>query len=199
MFTTKAELSIPILSDGEKRCTVRWPTDVEFCERSRKRVIIRRTLGNGRMYTEVPNAEAADGELFRKIRVGETTTEWNDAEASLVIDRLEMCRVVDAIREGNEFVITMQVPGGRVKHRLQMPNQKDVSHYGTAAVRSVQTRHHSEDRVRLEPSGDMWATCKGVAEGYGEGSEIPIIHKDVAVVEMLSMLRQPEEEPDPEE
>lgn len=199
MFTTKVERPITILSDGEKTCMVRYPTDAEWCERSRKRVIIRHLLTANRTQSEVPNALATDGELFRKIRLGETTTEWNDAEASLIIDHLETCRVVDTARSGNEFSVTMQIPGGRVIHRLQMPNQADVRAYGAAAVKTTMARHHVEDRVRLEPSGDMWAICKGVAEGYAEGSDIPIIHKDVAIVEMLSMLRAPDEEPDPEE
>ena len=199
MFNSKAPFTVCILSDGEKRADVRFPTDQEWCARSRSRVIIRRVLSGNRTQTEVPNAQAADGELFRKVCSNGQADTWNDAEASLVIDRLETCRVIDSVREGNEFAITMIVPGGRVKHRLQMPNQKDVSTYGSAAVRTVQARHHIEDRVRLEPSGEMWATCKGAAEGYAEGSDVPIIHKDVAVVEMLSMLRMPDEEADPEE
>lgn len=199
MFNTKASFTVCILSDGEKQVDVRFPTDAEFCERSRKRIIIRRVLSAGRTQSEVPNALTADAELFRKICSNGQADAWNDAEASLVIDRLETCRVIDGERTGNEFSITMQVPGGRVIHRLQMPNQKDVNSYGSAAVRSIMTRHHIEDRIRLEPSGDLWATCKGVAEGYAEGSDIPIIHKDVAVVEMLSMLRSASEELDPEE
>jgi hypothetical protein len=198
-FNTKAEFDIPILSDGEKRAVVKWPPDALWCERSRKRVIVRHVLSAQKTQSDVPAALTADAELFRAICKNGDADNFNEAEASAIIDRLETCRVIDTVRAGNEISVEMKVPGGRVTHRLQIPNQKDVREYGAAAVRSVICRHHIEDRVRLEPSGDLWAQCKGRAEGYAEGSDVPIIHKDVAVVEVLSLLRAATEESDPEE
>lgn len=199
MFDSRAEFVVKILSDGERSATVAFPSDTLWCERSRKRVIIRHVLSANKTQSDVPAALSADAELFRLVCKNGDADGWNEAEASAVIDRLETCRVIDVERAGNEISVEMKVPGGRVTHRLQIPNQKDVREYGAAAVHSVVCRHHAEDRVRLEPSGELWAQCKGRAEGYADGSDVPIIHKDVAVVEMLSIMRAALEETDPEE
>ena len=147
MFDQSKEFIVKILSGGEKVCTVRYPTDEEWCARTRAQKAIRHILGRGRTEYEVHNAEEADAELFAKLRKDQDGPEFDSAEAAKVIERLERCQVLDAEREGDRFRIEMRVAGGRVVHALRIPTQKDVLEYGRASVRAVDSRRQQEIRL----------------------------------------------------
>ena len=202
MFDTQRiyDIVVPTGSDpsGRKTCSVRFPTDAEWCERARKTVIIRRQLNAGAVVSETPDDERVDAELFGKIRADGGQPEMDSAEASYVIGKLESCQVTDCTREGITFRVSMKVPGGAVIHALKMPTKREEMTYARASTRPVQMRHHVELRVYLEPGGDLWDKCLVSTEGYAEGSAVPIVHKSTAVAEMLRMIGADAEEPDPE-
>jgi hypothetical protein len=199
MFDQSREFIVKILSGGEKVCTVRYPTDEEWCTRTRAQKAIRHILGRGRTQYEVHNAEEADTELFAKIRKDQDGSEFDSAEAAKVVERLERCQVLDAEREGDRFRIEMRVAGGRVVHVLKIPTQKDVLEYGRASVRAVDSRRQQEIRLALEPSADLWTKVCGSVEGYANAEGVPIVHKDVAIVELLAQVEAAQEEDDPED
>ena len=206
MFDRSKEFVVKILSGGEKQCVVRFPTDEEWCERTRGQRAIRRQLGRGRAEYDTSNTEAADAALFLKIRVDEDGPEFDEAEGSYVVGRLERCQVLDVERIGDRFRIAMQVAGGEVAHVLKIPAKRAAIEYGRASVRAIESRRSQEIRLALEPSAELWAKVYVDAEGYhpASGEEIaaavPIVHKDVAVVELLAAVEaaQDEDDPDPE-
>lgn len=202
MFNSKAtfEITVPTGSDpsGKKTCSVRYPTDAEWCERARKTAIIRRQLGPDAVVSETPDDERIDAELFAKIRTDSGEQAFDSAEASYVISKLESCRVVDCAREGIVFRVSMRVPGGSVVHSLKMPMKKDEMEYQRNIARPIQRRHHVELRIYLEPGGDLWGKCLVDAEGYAEASEVPIVHKNAAIAEILRVMSTEAEEADPE-
>ncbi len=198
MFDQTKEFVVKILSGSEKLCTVRFPSDEEWCARTRAQRAIRRILGRGKSQYEVTNAEEADAELFAKIRQDKDGAEFDAAEAAKVIERLERCQVVDVERQGDRFRIEMKVPGAHVVHVLKIPTQKDVLDYGRASVRAIDGRRQQEIRLALEPSAELWAKVKAGVEGYANPDAVPIVHKDVAVVELLAQVEAAQEEDDPE-
>lgn len=187
---------VPILSGGEKRCAVRFPTDEEWKERTRKRQAVRRIVGRGKTEYDVPNAEGPDAELFAKILLDAFGNEFDAAEASQVIARIERCRVTNVERDGDRYRIEMAVPGMGVVHVLRIPMKADTLRYGRTSVRSTEGRGVQHIRLSLEPSAELWAKVLVEVHGYENADDIPIIHKDVAVVELLAQVELAEEEGD---
>lgn len=169
MFDPTKEFLVKILSGTEKACRVRYPPDEEWCARTRRQKAVRRLLGRGRSQYEVAGTEESDAALLAKIRLDNDGAEFDAAEAAKVIERLERCQVLDIERAGDRFRIEMRVAGGRVAHFLKIPTQKDVLDYGRASV-----------------------------EGYANPEAVPIVHKDVAVVELLAQVEAFQEEDEPE-
>lgn len=196
------EVIVPTGSDpsGKKTCLVRFPTDAEWCERARKTVIVRKQLSADASTSEMPDDDRLSAELFAKIRTDDGRPEMDAAEGAYVIQRLENCRVLSCEREGIQFRITMKVPGGEVIHTLRMPKLADEREFSRmSAPPPIQRRHHSEIRIYLEPSGELWGKCHISTSGYADGSAVPIIHKSQAISEMLRAISQDGEEKDPEQ
>jgi hypothetical protein len=199
-FSSNAEFEIHILSGGEKRCILRWPTDDEWCQLTRKRKVLRESIGRGKSQSRVLGAEASAAELFTKVRIDQDGTPFDEAEASAAISKLERCRVVACEREGDAFRITMNVPGGAVVHLVNIPLQSDLMAFSRAAAPPIiEGRRSQEIRTFLEPSGELWAKIGTAVSGYAEGSAVPIVHKDAAITELLQQMGAAEEDQDPED
>jgi hypothetical protein len=164
MFDASKPIVVPILSGGEKRCEVRFPTDEEWCFWARAQRTIRHFLGRGKSQSEDIDLPKINAELFRKIRIDQDGPEFDDAEAGMVIGRVERCQVASIEREGVNYRIEMKVPGASV----------------VAARRSVETR------AFLEPSGALYDKLHVSHDGYA--GDVPIVHKSAAVSEVIAQL-----------
>lgn len=206
MFSTQAEFICKILSGGAKQCTLRWPTDAEWCERTRKQKTIRRQLGRGQTAVEAPGSQRSNLDLFEKIRIDKDGPAFDEHDASKALEKLERCEVQSVSRSGDQYSIRATVTGKRieVEHVLRMPTEKDVFEYGGAAVHRRDGRRESITTVALEPGGVLYNKLFVSATGYrtnGDAvtaSDIPIIHKDVAIVEVLTQMQLDEDDEDPE-
>jgi hypothetical protein len=125
VFDTKKQYTIRILSGGVKECLVRFPTDEEWCARTRRQKIVRQQVTGGKFRTEVLNAEKADAELLDKIRMDDKSVAFTESEASKVIGRLEGCEIIDAIREGDGFCIEIKTLGQTLKHWVRIPTEDE--------------------------------------------------------------------------
>jgi len=189
MFNSQAEFQVKILSGGEKSCLLRWPTDREWADVTRKRKVFRESIGRGKSQSRVLGVESSAAELFAKIRLDQDGEVFDEAEASAAISKLERCRVVSCEREGNVYRITMNAPGGQVVHLLKIPLQSDLMSFSRAAAPPIiEGRRSQEIRTFLEPSGELWAKIGTAESGYAEGSGVPIVHKDAAITELLVQL-----------
>jgi hypothetical protein len=195
LFDSTKEFTIKILSGGEKVCTVRFPTDDEWMQRASRRKTIQHMLGRNKTRSKVVNGDALDAELFAKIRLadGETTT-FDEAEASAVIARIEQVTVKSIVREGDKFRITLAVPGAITEHLLRMPLRVDADAYADESVSVTGGRRENEIRVNLDPAGRLYDKICISSTGYA--GAVPIVHKDVAVFEVISELRAMEEDID---
>src|SRR5881394_228999 len=120
MFDSTAEYVLPARS-GQQRVevTLRWPTDEEWAERHRTRKILVRNMGRGISETEIDSGDA-DLKLYRAARVN-GAPDLTVGEATFVIRHLERAEVTGVTLDGAEAEVAINVAGGLVHHRLQMP------------------------------------------------------------------------------
>jgi hypothetical protein len=186
VFDAMKTMVVPILSGGEKQCEVRFPTDEEWCSWARAQRTIRRFLGRGKSQSEDVDLPKINAELFAKIRVDKDGPEFDDAEAGMVIGRIERCTVVNLEREGINYRIEMKVPGARVAHVLRMPTAKEMQDHERASTSVVAARRSVETRAFLEPSGALYDKLHVSHEGYA--GAVPVVHKSAAVSEVIAQL-----------
>jgi hypothetical protein len=184
MFDASKQFVVKILSGEEKQCTVRYPSDAEWCERAAKQRLVRRLLGRSKSQYEALDSEAVDGELFARIRLDEDGAPFDEAEAAKVIARLERVSVICVERAGNKYRIELVVPGGRTAHLLRIPSQRDVLEYSRASIHVTDGRRQQEIRVSLEPAGRLYDKLAESTEGYA--GAVPVIHKSAAISELLA-------------
>ena len=137
LFDASKPIVVPILSGGEKRCEVRFPTDEEWCYWARAQRTIRHFLGRGKSQSVDVDLPKVNAELFKKIRTDKDGPEFDDAEAGMVIGRVERCQVADIQREGVNYRIEMKVPGAKVTHVLRMPTAKEMQEHDGASTSVV--------------------------------------------------------------
>lgn len=196
VFDATKPFVVPILSGGEKRCEVKFPSDDEWCAWARAQRTVRRFLGRGKSQSEDVNLSEINAELFAKIRLDKDGTEFDQAEAGMVIGRIERCAVTELEREGINYRIEMKVPGARVAHVLRMPTAKEMQDHERASTSVVAARRSVETRAFLEPSGALYEKLHVSHDGYA--GAVPIIHKSAAVSEVLAQLAIEAEDDIPE-
>ena len=186
VFDATKPFVVPILSGGEKQCEVRFPTDDEWCGWARSQRTVRRFLGRGKSQSEELDLPKINAELFAKIRTDKDGPEFDDAEAGMVIGRIERTTITSIEREGNNYRIAMKVPGARVMHVLRMPTAKEMQDHERASTSVVAARRSVETRAFLEPSGELYDKLHVSHGGYA--GAVPIVHKSAAVAEVIAQL-----------
>lgn len=174
--------------DGDKRVTVRWPTDEEWCEYSHRRQVLIRQLTPSETETEVAGAEEAAAELLARIRQDDGP-EVDKYEAAWVVDRLSRARLTDIRREDGAIAVEMEVLGAVVKHWMRVPTMAEIAGYRRSFARLIERRGGRQVlRVNLRAAGELYDKIVQRSEGYG--SSVPVIHKATAVSELLAFLEE---------
>jgi len=186
LFDASKTIVVPILSGGEKRCEVRFPSDEEWCGWARAQRTIRHFLGRGKSQSEDIDLPRINAELFAKIRLDKDGPAFDDAEAGMVIGRVERTNITTIEREGNNYRIAMKVPGARVVHVLRMPTAKEMQEHEKASTSVMAARRSVETRAFLEPSGALYDKLHVSHGGYA--GTVPIVHKSAAVSEVIAQL-----------
>lgn len=195
LFDATAPFIVEIISGGTRRTTLNYPTDKQWIARAAAQKFLRHDLGRGKSSQDKTPIERHDLALYqdRLISVDNTDEPFDEFEASLVIERLMKAEVSEAlIIEGDRIRVSLTVFGGaEVEHVFRMPKRKQVVEYGRAAVHHVHTPKGGETAISLDPSGTLYDALIVSSDGYATGTPVPIIHKDVAIVEVLK-LQSPE-------
>lgn len=187
MFDATAPITLklpaPDAPDGQKRVTVRFPSDEEWTERQRARKIITKNLGRGMSKSDVPGHEEVDEAFVRKIK-----TEGPDIdcyEAMNIVNALSRCDVTDVERDGAGYVVRMAVPGGDVSIPLRMPTAREIYSFRREYVSAVELPYgKSSTSVNLEAAARLFDALSGETTGYA--GPVPIIHKEAALVAMIA-------------
>lgn len=185
IFDASKPIVVSILSGGEKRCEVRFPTDAEWCAWARSQKTLRQFLGRGKSQSQDIDLDKVNAELFAKIRI-EDGPAFDEAEAGMVIGRIERSSVKMIDREGNNYRLTMKVAGATVEHVLRMPTAKEMQDHERASTSTVAARRSVETRAFLEPSGALYDKLHIEHSGYA--GDVPVIHKSAAVSEVIAQL-----------
>jgi hypothetical protein len=185
-FDAAKTLVVPILSGGAKQCEVRFPTDAEWAAWAKSQRTVRHFLGRGKSQSEELELPKINAELFEKIRVDKDGPVFDEAEAGMVIGRVERCTVASVEREGDNYRMAMKVPGAKVEHVLRMPTAKEMQEHERASTSVVAARRSVETRAFLEPSGLLYDKLHISHDGYA--GEVPIVHKAAAVSEVIAQL-----------
>lgn len=197
MFNSSKQFVVPVLSGTRKECKVRFPSDAEWCERARKQRSIRRFLGRGKSESETVDSTGIDADLFARIRVDKDGASFDASEAAAVLAKLERAAVESCEREGDDFRVTLKVPGAVTEHVVRMPTRKEMDRHEASSVQVTGARRAQEIRGFLEPSGDLYDAIQKSVAGY-EGA-VPIVHKSAIVTEVLIQLASDDEDAIPEE
>ena len=193
--TWKIQVPHPDFPDG-KWCRVKFPTDEQLSRRVRTRLHLSRSLGRDMVKSETRGVDESNIEMFNAIRVGADqdgfNADFDPAETAFILNQILRCDVLDVSREGNVFIVTLDVPGDvTVTHRLRQPSQKQFQEYSDSASQSYQRRTGGETRYLLEPSGKLWDVLDPHVTGYptNDPMDVPIIHKDTALGELISQVQ----------
>lgn len=188
MIDLSKPLTVPILSGTEKRCTVRFPTDAEWCERARKQRVVRHFLGRGKSQTdEDSETDRLNAELLGKIRQDQADgPPLSAAEATLVMNKLERTRVAIAEREGDGFRIKLKTSLGETEHVVGVPTAEQILMHERQSTRITEGRRNQEIRGFLEPSGELYDKVIKAKEGYA--GAVPITHKVAIITELLAQV-----------
>src|SRR5579859_879107 len=192
IFDSSKKFAVPILSGTAKRVTVRFPSDGEWCERARKQRSVRRFLGRGKSESEEVEIAGLNVELFNRIR--QDDSELDEAEAGLVLSKLERANIESCEREGDRYRISLRVAGGVTHHVVNMPTQRQIIAHERASVRVLGGRRSQEIRGSLEPSGELYDEIATPEAGEYAADRVPIVHKVSVVAEVLQQMSVEDED-----
>ena len=221
-----------ILSGAWKTCSTRYPSKEEWCERARKQKIVRKSLGRGKSMPLPQRDESLDYRLFELIRLDERVdervdnggsgaysngshaeppAEFDEAEASRVIQRLDRATVIKTDRGPDGYTLKLRSNWNSgsswcyTTHILSIPTMAQALEHERACVYRTDDNALQILRINLEPSGVLYDKLVSGVSGYAGASPscIPITHKFAVVFELLSAIErdmegEDEEGPDPE-
>lgn len=202
MFNVKVPFHIPIFSGRKKMFRLRWPSDAEWIERSKKLRVRRPLQGDGEAES---NEHEVNAELLGKLLLEGEQPEFDGAEASAVIGRLLAVRGASVELDVDRARVEMVVVDQRLVHHLLLPTRAQQEDVRKRAVSVSRAGRRAEDlRMPIEPSAALYDSLFLRVEGY-EGAEtagaaaVPVVHKDAAMELLFREIRMAEEEPDPED
>jgi hypothetical protein len=175
--------TVKIMSGEEKQCKVRFPTDAEWCERTRKVKVLRTNIGRDQYISDVTGQLDADAALLEKIRVDKDGVAFDPAEASRVITQLDSVRVESVERQGTSFQVILSVFGGETTVTLRCPTLRQSSEFEQRSMHFISGRRSQEWRSNLEPAGELFDALHISNAEYA--GAIPITHKYATVREVL--------------
>lgn len=192
MFDRTKEITLNSRRIG-KTVIVRFPTDEELIEHSKRIDIVKRSLGSGRgTETDVRGDEAAASWLMNLIRV--SSEELDDAEAEYCLSRVLATDLESCTVDGDQAVVELRVLGQILTHTLRIPALREERAFQKTLPRPMQLPNGvTRQKASLEPYGkfyDLLVASPKSAEGYAEGIDnpIPITHKSAAVNAMIAQM-----------
>jgi hypothetical protein len=178
--------------DGDKRITVRYPTDEEWAQRQRTRKTVIKHLGRGQSKTTTTGGEDADLACYERIRQEGSDT-LDAFEVAVVLDRLSRANVVDVEKQGKEYEVTLQVLDGTVTHVLKMPSRKQIQNHRDRFASFIDLPFNTQRMfLDLASAGSTYDALFVRNEGYA--GSVPLPHKVAAVQAVITTLESEFEE-----
>jgi hypothetical protein len=174
LFDSSKEFDVPIHSGGIKRCVCRFPTDEEWITYESEKKALQRFLGNDKSTWE---------------RVNKDGTEFDEAMAVLVIDRLGRANVTEIAYADDQFRVTLGIVDGSVEHVVKDPDAKALLAYRRTTGRTVTniSGRSAELRVNLRAAKELYDEIHVSSAGYA--GTVPIIHMEAVCQAVSNQLR----------
>lgn len=177
------ELVLPT-ADGDKLCIVKHPTDEQWAARYRERYTQIRNLGNGVTENKTMNREAADIKLLAAIQQNKLEVVFDDTEATILIDQLATCDVVDIVKANKSYVITLNTVLGEVEVIVGIPPHKELKKTIESCMSIRGGRFNTSTiHMHIQPGGDLFDKYVESVKDYTPDTPkaIPLIHKYKAI------------------
>ncbi len=130
MSETLFDLEKPIKAkvvrpDGDVLITLRYPSNEQWIERSRRRKIRTRNLGGGKSQSIPQSPDPQDAELVNSLRIDESP-EVDEYEAKRILDSLGSVQIdEEPVREGSIIRVPMRARGIDLVHALRIPTERE--------------------------------------------------------------------------
>src|SRR6266404_2653389 len=188
-FNADAVLEIALRRQN-KTVDVPFPSDEQLINRQRSLCTITRRLGRGKSETKTEGIEDADFTLLTKLC---DSHGLDEAQASIVIGKLLRADPDDATREGDGYAIPITVVGGvKTVHHLKEPSEAQLRKHNDRTYGFIDLRHGKQEmKISVATIGDFYdklAAGRAPADGYADGSRVPICHKVAAISELTALM-----------
>lgn len=121
------DLTIPCRA-GDRKVSLRFPSDEEWIKRQNARRIIEQSLGRGQTRMDVLGDKESDEALAKAILPEDFALQ--PGEATLIANVLSTALVTDVVRDGQQFLVTLQTVGGeQTTYALHVPSLDQVMDY----------------------------------------------------------------------
>ena len=166
--------------EGDEIITMRFPSDDQWIERSRRRKIRSRNLGNGKAQSIPEGPDPHDAELVNGLRVGECA-EVDPYEAKRILERISMVTFEeDPTREGACLRIPMRVRGVRTVHVLRVPTERQRGEFlQMSGIPAISQGSIETYGFNLGGAKELYDQLNKESVGYA--GEVPVVHKLAAV------------------
>ncbi len=178
-----------ISADGDGTITVAFPDDKQVERRQRARKMFIKDLGRGVTDTEVQTNEDVDLQILNEIK--REGPDVDGAEAGAILDRITEVDVIDVVREGPAFRVSLKVPGIVTEHLVRIPTQRQIMEQRRNGTKVLSLPFgRKEVRINFGPSAELYDALCNERTGYAAGSSIPLGHKVAAVNGAITALER---------
>ncbi len=180
MFDTTAIIEFEFQTpEGPKLAKLRFPTDEQWADRSRRKKVTQRNLGRGQTQIEPTDYSHVDADLFAAVRQ-EGSADLDDYEAQMMLERISYAEVIDLEHQGNQYRITLATAAGDTTHVVRVPSAKEIMEYRRTFARVVDKPYGRQEIViNLPAAGACYNALSVSTEGYK--STVPLPHKSAVV------------------
>ncbi len=192
VFDSSAKFEVKaITTEGTRKIAVRFPTDEEWTDwHGRKKYEIVSRGGNLTETVLGEGSEEADADLVSKIR-SEPVPEIEPFHAGTICQRLAQAEVVDAEREGDNFRLTLRVPGGQTSHLLRVPTATEWQRHDKRFGRLFDSGNKKIIVTNLKVAADLYVALCMETNGYpgSDARGVPILHQVAAVSGIIAAIK----------
>lgn len=163
--------------EGDAIIEIKFPSDEQWIERSRRRKIKSRNLGNGKVQSIPQGPDPHDAELVNSLRIEGCAVEVDMYEAKRILDKISMATFEEEpSREGANLRIPMKALGVGTVHFLRVPTERDRNDFmELAGVPGVS--HGNIDIYGFNLGGAAVVYDKLKQNAHGYAGAVPVVHK----------------------
>lgn len=182
--------------EGDLIVSLRFPIDDEWIERSRRRKIRSRNLGNGKTQNIPQAPDPHDIDLVNSLIIGEGKVA-DEHEAKRVLDRISVSAIAAGIvREGSHLRIPLQIFGVTTVHVIRVPTERERGEFmEISGVPTISQGSIDTYGFNLGGAADLYAKLKKEVIAYI--GNVSVVHALAIISAAFEFIDQEIEGEDP--